>query len=70
MTEEQTRKLDELHAFFMKPRAPGRPSRAQELDDVLMGVRTGKLSIRVFMWACGAVVATAAAWSQLKGFLK
>lgn len=70
MTDDEKKKLDELHAFFMRPRAPGRPSRAQDLDDVLMAVRTGKMGVRALLWFCGAIAAIAAAWVQLKGFLK
>ena len=38
MTDDERRKLSELHAFFMEPTAPGKPSRAALLDDALDAV--------------------------------
>lgn len=52
----------------MEPRAPGKPSRATEIDDALAGLRTGKMSVRALVWLCGAIVAVLAAYQALKGF--
>lgn len=70
MTEEQAQKLDDLHRFFMMPRAPGKKTRAEELDDLLAGVRTGRSAGRAVLWVAGFVVAVAAAWGTLKGWMK
>ena len=70
MTEDQAQKLDELHDFFMKPPLAGKPSRAQQIDDVLVAVRTGKLSVRALLWSAGALAAVAAAYAQIKGLWK
>lgn len=66
MTEDQGSKLDELHDFFMKPAVEGRPSRAQEIDDLLLTVRAGKLGWRIILSVCGLVIALAATWAILR----
>lgn len=68
MNEQEHKQLEDLHRFFMEPRAPGKKSRAEEIDDALAGLRTGKMSVRAFLWVCGAVVALIAAYQSVKGF--
>jgi len=70
ISEDEHTKLAALHDFFMKPPLPGKPSRADQLDEILNGYRTGKMSIRAFIWLCGVVVAIAAAYSAVKGWNK
>ncbi|WP_157057477.1 hypothetical protein [Loktanella sp. 3ANDIMAR09] len=69
MTEDERTKLDELHDFFLKPRAPGKPSRASQIDDLLEAVRAGKLTGRVILWVAGAIIALVGAAKGL-GFMK
>lgn len=67
MTPDQERKLDEVHDFLLKPTGPGKPSRAEQLDDALAGVRAGKITARFILWISGFMVAIVAAWNSLKG---
>ena len=59
-------RIASLYDYLMKPPVEGRPSRAQQLDDLLVGVRTGKLTIRAFMWFAGAVAAIGAAAEYIR----
>ena len=68
MTEDQGEKLEALHRFFIEPRAPGKPSRAEELDDALAALRAGKFGARSLLWLCGAIAALSAAWATMKGW--
>lgn len=70
MTEDERAKLDDLHRFFFAPIGPKQPSRAEEIDQVLTAFRTGKFSMRAFLWLCAVVAACGTAWAQLKGFSK
>ncbi|WP_157057529.1 hypothetical protein [Loktanella sp. 3ANDIMAR09] len=67
MNDEEREKLDDLHDFFIKPRAPGKPSRASQIDDLLEAVRAGKLTGRVILWVAGAIITMTAAWKGLGG---
>lgn len=68
MDDHERQQLEELHDFFMKPAIKGKPSRAEQIDDILATVRTGKMSVRAFLWVCGAIVAMVAAYNALKGW--
>ena len=68
MDNNEHTQLDDLHRFFMEPRAPGKKSRAEELDDLLAAARTGKMSVRAILWVCGAIVGIMAAYNAVKGF--
>lgn len=67
MTPEDRQKLDDLHKFFMEKPRPNRPSRADQIDNLLLAVQTGKLSVRALLWLAGGVAAIAAAYTQIKG---
>lgn len=67
MTDDEKQKLNDLHDFFMKPPVAGKPSRAQQIDDALNAIRSGKFTVRALLWACGAVVAVLAAWNAIRG---
>ena len=54
----------------MKSPGPGKPTRAQQIDDLLIAVRTGKLSFRAVLWVAGALAALAAAYTEVKGLWK
>ncbi len=62
MTDQQ--KIDDLHRFWMAPQGPGRPSRAQEIDQILAGVRAGKFSVRAILWLVGAGLSVGAAFKM------
>jgi len=67
MTSDERQKLDDLHDFFIKPRAPNKPSRATQIDDLLEAVRAGKLTGRVILWVAGAIITVVAAIKGLGG---
>ena len=70
MTEEQSKQIQELHDFFMKPQGPGRPTRAKMIDDLLAAVRAGKIGGRAVLWLCGAVIAISGAYASAKGWFQ
>ena len=67
MTEDERTQLRELHDFLLKPTGPGKPSRAEQIDDALAGFRAGKLTARFTLWLAGFIVAVLAAWNAVKG---
>ena len=80
MTDDESRKIndlhaeivkiDEIHTFLMKPTGPGRPSRAREIDEALTAIRAGRLIARLSLWTVGFVAAVGAAWVSIKGLIK
>ena len=68
MNSDENKKLSELHRFFMEPPAPGRPSRAQEIDEALMVLRSGKTVSRIIVVACGFIIAISSGLAALKGW--
>ena len=62
--------ISEMHDFWFKPPVAGRPTRAQQVDDVLTAVKTGKLTVRAALWMAGAIIAITAALGQVKGLWK
>ena len=67
MTPDQEKKLDEIHDYLLKPTGPNKPSRAEQIDDALAGVRAGRITARFILWVSGFVVAFIAAWNALNG---
>lgn len=61
--------LRKLHDFFMEPIHEGQPTRAQQLDDILNTVKTGRLTFRAALYLAGALVALSAGWEHLKTWL-
>lgn len=70
MTDEQAKKIDELHRFFFDAPLKGQPTRAQLIEDVLTAYKTSKLTVRAFLWLLGAIAAVGIAWAQIKSFGK
>jgi len=68
MTDDQQKQLQELHDYFMRSDVAGKPSRAHQIDEILTAYRTGKFSVRAFLWLCGAVIAVATAYSAVRGW--
>lgn len=68
MTDEEKQMLRELHDFWMKPSRPGKPSRADKVDQIFTAVEAGKIGARFVLWACGFIAAVGAAWAAIKGF--
>lgn len=64
MTDEERKMLSDLHSFLMKPTGPGKPSRAEQLDDALGSIRAGKLVARFALWISGAIIAITAAYNS------
>ena len=65
MPEQDLAKLDEIHAFFFREHITGQPSRAQQIDEVLMAVRTGRNAFRAIAWLLGGVALRGAAWTYV-----
>jgi hypothetical protein len=65
LTDQQ--KIDELHRFWMVPQGPKRPSRAEEIDQLLAGVRAGRFSVRAILWLAGAALSIGAALKMFGG---
>ena len=70
MTEGERAKLDDLHRFFFDPVGPKQPSRAEEIDMILIAFRTGKFGARALLYLSAVVLAIGALYSQVKGFGK
>ena len=61
---------DNLDAYLLQPRSPGKPSRASELDNVLDAVRAGGIGVSAVK-GIAAVIATVGAavgvvWAALQ----
>lgn len=70
MTDEERAMITDMHRFWFEPVGPKQPSRAEELDQMLTAFRTGKFSVRAFLWLCAMVAAVGAAWTQIRGLGK
>lgn len=66
--EERDAVLTRIDQFLFKDMPAGGKSRADQIDQLLLAVRTGKLGVRAFLWLCGALVVAATAWGQFRGF--
>lgn len=69
MTEEEHDMVREMHDWLFKPPITGRPARAEQLDDVMSGVRAGKLTFRLALYVAGAVTAFGGAFATVKGWI-
>jgi hypothetical protein len=49
--------LREIHAYLFKPPMTGGKSRAEQLDNLLSILRSGKMSGRVLIWLGGGAMA-------------
>lgn len=70
MTEDERQMVKRTHDFWFVPAHPGRKTRAEQMDDLLTAVNTGKLTVRAGLWLAGVIAASTAAWAQVKGFWK
>lgn len=70
MDEQEMEKLDEIHAFFFQEHIKGQPSRAQQIDEVLMAVRTGRNAFRAVAWMLGGVALIGAAWKYVMDIVR
>jgi hypothetical protein len=68
MTDEERQMLSEVHGFLFRKEYASKPTRAEQLDKLLSGVATGKMTVRAALWVAGALVAVGAAISQVKGW--
>lgn len=66
MNEAERMMLKELHDFWMKPSRKGRKSRAEQIDDVLTTVQTGRLTFRAVLYLAGALVGLSVSWEHIK----
>ena len=77
MTDEEHEMIQEIlecakknNHWLFSPPLEGKPNRAQQLDELLSGVRAGKLGFRVALYLAGFVAAMGAAYGTLKGWFK
>lgn len=68
MTDEESKMVREMHDFWHKPDVAGKPTRAAQIDEVLTAMRAGKMSARIIVWICGAIITVASAAAALKGW--
>lgn len=70
MTGDEHEMMRRVHDFLFVPPIEGKPSRSEQLDEVLSAVRAGKMGTRMLLWLAGIIAACAAIWSNLAGFWK
>ena len=70
MTDDQSKKIDELHTFFFDPPIKGGANRAQQIEEVLTAVRTSRNMARAVLWIVGFATAISVAVAQVKGSIK
>lgn len=68
MMEETLACAKRTNKWLFEPPIVGKPSRAQQLDDLMAGVRAGKMSFRVVLYAAGFVAAMGTAFGTVKGW--
>lgn len=56
--------------FLFQPHIQGKPTRAEQLDELLSAVRAGKIGTRITLWIAGVIAAFGAIWSNWVGFFK
>ncbi len=61
--------LKELHDFFMRPPHEGQPSRATQIDTLLVGVNTGRVIFKSMIFLTGVLIVVAQAWEHVRVFL-
>lgn len=66
MTEEQARMIQRVHDFWFVPPLEGKPTRAEQTDEILAAVRAGKIGTRIVLWLAGLVIAVGAAVAVFK----
>lgn len=69
MTDEENRMIRDLHQFFMVPSAPGRKTRAEQIDRALTAIESGGLIGRLLLYVAAAVITVGTAWGFLKGWI-
>ena len=70
MTEEEHQMIKRTHDFWFAPHVEGKPTRAEQIDELLSGVRAGKLGFRVALYLAGFVAAVGAAYGSVRGWFK
>lgn len=69
MTEEQAKKLGDLHEFLFGtvPGISTSKSRAEQIEEILRAYRAGSFFVRAVLWGAGVVTAVGAALIALRG---
>lgn len=70
MTDDEHDMIKKVHDFLFTPPLENKPSRAQQIDDLLSAVRAGKLGARSLLWIAGFAAAMGAFFAQMKGWWK
>lgn len=60
--------LRELYEFFLKPPHEGQPSRAAQIDMLLVGVNTGRLVFKTLLFVAAMLIAVSTTWEHIKHF--
>lgn len=66
---DESEALREIHAYLFKPPMTGGKSRAEQLDNLLAILRSGKLSGRVLVWFGGGAMALIGAYNTIGALL-
>lgn len=77
MTPEQSKKLDEavqmsreIHDFWLKSDREGKPTRADQVDELLALLRAGTLSATVFMRLCAFIILVGTVVAAVRGLMR
>lgn len=69
MTEEERKKLYDIHNFLFESRHKDEPTRAKQLDGLFDTIRAGKLGTRALLWVIGFATTVAGGYALIKGWL-
>lgn len=67
MTQDDRK--SEAHEWLFEPRRPGAPSRAEEIDAYMEGVRARRYIGRLILWAAGMLAAGSTIIDHVKGLI-
>lgn len=67
---DDAEKLARLHDWLFAEHIAGKPTRAAQIDEVLSGVRAGKMTARALLWLSGFLGAMSAAYLTIRGGFK
>lgn len=70
MTDEEHAMIKRLDSWLFVPPIAGQPSRAEQLDQFLSGLRAGKFTARAFLYLCSAIVGVILAYNAIKGLFQ
>ncbi len=66
---DESEAVREIHEFLFKPLTIGGKSRAEQMDNLLAILRSGKMSARVLVWVGGGALAVIGAYNTIAATL-